>query len=83
MQLGQHFRDAGIRPGIVRPAFFVFGPDDFPASLDRFVIMVAFRQNPEGQAARTVADKTPVTFKRMRRKTQRFQPGVSGAGDIG
>jgi len=44
---------------------------------------MVFGQNPPGQAARAVADKTPVTFNRMCRKAQQLQRGVRSAGDIG
>jgi len=44
---------------------------------------VILGQNPNGKTAGPVADKTPVAFNRMRRKAQRFEPGVRGAGDIG
>jgi len=40
-------------------------------------------QSPPGQAARAVADKTPVTFNRMRWKAQQLQTGVRSAGNIG
>ena len=43
---------------------------------------MAIGQNPPGQAARAIPDKMPVTFNRMRRKTQLLQPGVRGVGDI-
>jgi len=44
---------------------------------------VVIGQNPPGQAAGAVADKTPVTFNRMCRKAQQFQTGVRGTGNIG
>jgi hypothetical protein len=44
---------------------------------------MVFRQSPPGQAARSISDKAPVTFNRMRRKAQLLQTGVRSAGDIG
>jgi len=83
MQFGQQFRNAGIQFCIVRPAFCVFGRNRLPASIYSFVILMDLGQSPPGQAARAVADKTPVTFNRMCRKAQCFEPGVRSTGNIG